>query len=46
MDEKYTIVLQVVNLRLDHMYGVKDDDNKFVAWVLSQLKDQKKHLNE
>jgi len=46
VDEKYTIVLQVVNLMLDYTYGVKDDDNKFVAWVLSQLKDQKKHLNE
>jgi CDP-paratose synthetase len=31
--------IQVVNLRLDHMYGVKDDDNKFVAWILSQLKE-------
>jgi CDP-paratose synthetase len=31
--------IQVINLRLDHMYGVKDDDNKFVAWVLSQLKE-------
>jgi CDP-paratose synthetase len=31
--------IQVVNLRLDHMYGVKDDDNKFIAWILSQLKE-------
>ena len=37
--------IQVVNLRLDHMYGVKDDDNKFVAWVLSQLKENTPKIN-
>jgi CDP-paratose synthetase len=30
--------IQVINLRLEHMYGTKDDDSKFVSWVLSQLK--------
>ena len=30
--------IQVVNLRLEHMYGPKDDTTKFVPWVLSQLK--------
>ena len=37
--KQYSDRIQVVNLRLDHMYGVKDDDNKFVAWILSQLKE-------
>ena len=37
--------IQVVNLRLDHMYGVKDDDNKFVAWILSQLKENTPKIN-
>jgi CDP-paratose synthetase len=30
--------VQIINLKPEHMYGTKDDNNKFVAWVLSQLK--------
>ena len=30
--------VQIINLKLEHMYGMKDDNNKFVAWTLSQLK--------
>lgn len=30
--------IQVVNLKLEHMYGPKDDTTKFVPWVVSQLK--------
>ncbi len=30
--------IQVVNLKLEHMFGPKDDATKFVPWVLSQLK--------
>mgnify|MGYP005625837217 FL=1 len=29
--------IQVVNLKLEQMYGPKDDSTKFVPWVLSQL---------
>lgn len=29
--------IQIVNLRLEHMYGTKDDTTKFVPWVISQL---------
>ncbi|MGZ5029190.1 MAG: NAD-dependent epimerase/dehydratase family protein [Methylobacter sp.] len=32
--------IQVINLKLEHMYGRKDDTTKFVPWVLSQLRDQ------
>ena len=42
--KQYSDRIQVVNLRLDHMYGVKDDDNKFVAWVLSQLKENTQEI--
>lgn len=35
---QYSSKVQVVNLRLEHMYGTKDDDSKFVFWLLSQLK--------
>lgn len=31
--------VQVVNLKIEHMYGLKDDANKFVPWVLSQLRE-------
>jgi CDP-paratose synthetase len=30
--------VQVVNLKIEHMYGPKDDTTKLVPWVLSQLK--------
>ena len=32
--------IQVVNLKLEHMYGPKDDDTKFVSWVINQLKEK------
>ena len=30
--------IQVVNFKIEHIYGPKDDATKFVPWVLSQLK--------
>jgi nucleoside-diphosphate-sugar epimerase len=30
--------IKMINLKLEHMYGPKDDATKFVSWVLSQLK--------
>jgi CDP-paratose synthetase len=29
--------IKVVNLKLEHMYGPKDDQTKFVPWLISQL---------
>lgn len=29
--------IQVVNLKLEHMYGPKDDQTKFVSWLISQF---------
>ena len=29
--------IKVVNMKLEHMYGTKDDITKFIPWVLSQL---------
>jgi len=31
--------IQVINMKLEHMYGPKDDSTKFVSWLLSQMKD-------
>lgn len=36
--QKASEKIQIVNLRLEHMYGPKDDTNKFVPWIVSQLK--------
>lgn len=33
-----SVHIQVVNLRLEHMFGPKDDATKFVSWVIAQLK--------
>ncbi|RVT46919.1 NAD-dependent epimerase/dehydratase family protein [Rheinheimera sediminis] len=33
--------IQVINLKLEHMYGPKDDTTKFVPWVVSQLRQNK-----
>lgn len=30
--------IQVINLKLEHMYGPKDDATKFIAWLVTQLK--------
>jgi len=38
-------VIQIVNLKLEHMYGPKDDATKFVSWLLSQLKDNVPEIN-
>lgn len=35
--QQQTDRLQVINLKLEHMYGPKDDTSKFVPWVISQL---------
>ena len=29
--------IQIVNLKLEHMYGVGDDSSKFVKWILNQI---------
>ena len=30
--------IKMVNIKIEHMYGPKDDDNKFIYWVINQLK--------
>ncbi|MFM2482043.1 NAD-dependent epimerase/dehydratase family protein [Celerinatantimonas sp. YJH-8] len=32
--------IQFINLRIEHMYGVGDDDYKFVKWFVNQLHQQ------
>lgn len=29
---------KMINVKIEHMYGAKDDENKFIYWLISQLK--------
>lgn len=29
---------KMINIRIEHMYGPKDDENKFIYWLINQLK--------
>lgn len=29
---------KMINVKIEHMYGVKDDENKFIYWFIHQLK--------
>lgn len=29
---------KIVNVKIEHMYGPKDDENKFIYWLINQLK--------
>lgn len=41
----FSLKIKIVNLKLEHMYGPKDDHTKFVPWLISQFKEQKKQIN-
>lgn len=36
----YSGKLQVINLKLQHVYGSKDDISKFIPWVISKLENR------
>ncbi|MEN9369979.1 MAG: hypothetical protein RI952_844, partial [Bacteroidota bacterium] len=29
--------IQVVNFKIEHMYGIKDDDKKFIPWLINKM---------
>ena len=33
----YSQKIKVVNFKLDHMYGPKDDNSKFIVWLIEQM---------
>ena len=35
----------MVNLKLEHMYGVQDDDTKFVMWIINQMLNNVKSID-
>lgn len=34
---KYSTKIQVINLKIEHMYGPKDDSKKFLPWLLNEM---------
>jgi nucleoside-diphosphate-sugar epimerase len=36
--------VQVINMKLEHMYGPKDDVAKFVPWIISQLNQNQERI--
>jgi len=36
---------KMVNIKIEHMYGVLDDDNKFIYWLINQLKQKVQSVN-
>ncbi len=32
--------LKFINMKLEHLYGPKDDDSKFIGWFIKQLKEE------
>lgn len=36
--------IKVVNLKIDHMFGPKDDQTKFVPWLISQIEQGKNRI--
>ena len=37
----YSDKIKVVNFKIEHMYGPGDDDNKFIYWLIKQMKSNK-----
>lgn len=35
--QKYSNQIQVINLKIEHMYGVKDDNKKFLPWLINEM---------
>ena len=37
--------IQVVNLKIEHMYGPKDDTKKFLPWLIKEMTNEKDDIN-
>lgn len=43
--KKKSIQLQIFNLKIEHMYGVKDDDKKFIPWLINIMKNSDEQIS-
>ena len=37
--------LKFINMKLEHVYGPKDDDSKFISWFIKQIKEEVPEIN-
>lgn len=37
--------IQVINFKIEHMYGAKDDTNKFLPWLINEMIDKTNDIN-
>ncbi|MDY0181278.1 NAD(P)-dependent oxidoreductase [Aliarcobacter skirrowii] len=36
---------KMINIKIEHMYGPKDDENKFIYWLINQLKQNAENID-
>lgn len=37
--------IQVINLKIEHMYGPKDDNKKFLPWIINEMRSGTENIN-
>lgn len=37
--------IQIINMKIQHMYGPNDDTTKFIPWIIEQIKQNEDHIN-
>ena len=37
--------IQIINLKIEHMYGKSDDSNKFVSWLINEMINHEAEIN-
>ncbi len=42
---KYSNQIQVVNFKIEHMYGPKDDSKKFIPWLVNKMLENSDEIN-
>lgn len=43
--QKYSKPIQVINFRIEHVYGTRDDKKKFIPWLINEMLNGKEEIN-
>jgi nucleoside-diphosphate-sugar epimerase len=43
--QRYSNQVQVINFKIEHMYGVKDDNKKFLPWLIDKMINDNEIIN-
>ena len=43
--QKFSNEIQIINLKVEHMYGPKDDTKKFLPWLIDEMMNGTKEIN-